>query len=422
MEPDGRILFEKVLGKKPVFRENPGKISSVEALKNTESGFGLGFSEILDAENRLKRFAPFIKKTFPDAADGIIESELKPAFNFGREVLGLENNFFIKCDNRLPVAGSIKARGGIYEILKHAEKLVFNNRLITKNSDYSAFTSPEIRKLLSKYHVAVGSTGNLGMSIGIISAALGFRATVHMSHDAKGWKKDKLRSLGVNVIEHKGSYAEAVEKGRIQCMKDPDSYFIDDENSKDLFLGYSTAALRLEKQLDTMGISVNNDNPLFVYLPCGVGGAPGGISFGLKYIYGDNVKCYFAEPVNAPTVMLGLMEKRKINFIDYGFIMKTDADGLAVDSPSELVLDICGNLIDGTYTVPDEVMYSDLYNLKVYEDEKIEVSAAASLHGPLVTENRNKKGTHIAWLTGGLFVPESDYRVMLSLGHSFLSP
>jgi D-serine dehydratase len=416
MKSDEKTLLEKVLGKNPVYRENHEKKAAAEALKNAESRYSLGFNAILDAENRLKRFTPFIKKMFPDAADGIIESELKPAFSFGRKVLGLSDNFFIKCDSRLSVAGSVKARGGIYEILKHAEKLALGNSPVTAGSDYSVFASPEIRKMLSGYHIAVGSTGNLGMSIGIISAALGFRVTIHMSHDAKEWKKNRLRSLGVNVIEHKGLYAEAVEAGRVQCSKDPLSYFVDDENSKELFLGYSTAALRIEKQLKTLGVPVNKDNPLFVYLPCGVGGAPGGISFGLKHIYGDSVKCYFAEPVNAPTVMLGLMEKRKINFKDYGFIMETDADGLAVDSPSELVLDICHSLIDGTFTVHDETMDRDLHDLKVFEGEKIEVSAAASLHGPLLTGNKDKKGTHIAWLTGGLFVPEEEYIKMYEKG------
>jgi D-serine dehydratase len=408
--------ISRVLRKEPVFWKNPEKTAAAEALEKAEEKFGLGFNEIKDAENRLLKFAPFLKKAFPDTADGIIESELKAAFSFSKEVLCLENNFYIKCDNSLPVAGSIKARGGIYEILKFAESLAFENNMITEDSDYSAFASLKMNELFSKYHVAVGSTGNLGMSIGIISAKLGFRVTIHMSKDAKEWKKNKLRSLGVNVIEHSGSYAEAVEEGRKECEKDPWSYFVDDENSKELFLGYSVAALRLEKQLKEQGITVDKYNALFVYLPCGVGGAPGGISFGLKHVFGDNVKCYFAEPVNAPSVLLGFIEKRKINFKEYNFKMETDADGLAVDSPSELVLDICTALIDGIYTISDEVMYRDLFSLKVLEDEKIEVSAAASLHGPSATLNSSKKGTHIAWLTGGLFVPENEYKMMFETG------
>jgi len=416
-------ILKKILSKESLFWENPRKAAIGRVFRGTEKSlekvqkkFGIGFPDILDAEKRLERFRPFFKIAFPETDEGIIESPLKSAANFSREVLDIERGFYIKCDNLLPVAGSVKARGGVYEILKYAENLAVENNLIAKGLDYSAFASSSMNAFFSKYHVAVGSTGNLGMSIGIISAKLGFKVTIYMSNDAKEWKKNNLRNIGVNVIEHAGSYVEAVEDGRKSCKRDPHSYFVDDENSKELFLGYSVAALRLKKQLDEMGIRVNTDNSLYVYLPCGVGGAPGGISFGLKHVFGNNVKCYFAEPVNAPSVLLGFLAGKKINFKDYDFIMETDADGLAVDSPSELVLDICRDLIDGIYTIDDITMYRDLYQLKNFENEKIEVSASASLHGPVITGNAGKKGTHIAWLTGGVFVPEKEYSVMYERG------
>src|SRR5690625_6112654 len=90
--------------------------------------------------------------------------------------------------------------------------------------------------------------------------------------------------------------------GRKKTLADPNGYFIDDEDSELLFLGYSTAALRLKTQLDEQGIRVDNEHPLMMYLPCGVGGSPGGIMFGMKQIFGDAVHCLFVKPTHSPAV------------------------------------------------------------------------------------------------------------------------
>ncbi|MBP3324207.1 MAG: D-serine ammonia-lyase, partial [Clostridia bacterium] len=96
--------------------------------------------DVEDAEQRLKRFAPFIMKAFPETneSQGIIESELKE-INLMKEALSenIKGRMLLKMDANLPIAGSVKARGGIYEVLKHTEELALANGLITLESDYS---------------------------------------------------------------------------------------------------------------------------------------------------------------------------------------------------------------------------------------------------------------------------------------------
>ena len=384
--------------------------------------------DVKDAEERLKRFAPYIAKAFPETKkmNGIIESPLVriPSMkqsleqNYQQSILG---ELLLKCDSHLPISGSIKARGGIYEVLKHAEELALQHRLLTMQDDYSILDSDKFRRFFSNYSIAVGSTGNLGLSIGIMSAKLGFNVTVHMSADAKHWKKELLRSKNVNVIEYEADYSKAVEEGRLQADGDPTCHFVDDENSHDLFLGYAVAASRLKKQLEELAITIDENHPLFVYLPCGVGGGPGGIAFGLKLLYQDHIHCFFAEPTHSPCMLLGLVTglHDKISVQDIGIDNITDADGLAVGRPSGFVGKTIEPFLSGNYTVSDELLYKLLKELIDTEGIHLEPSALAGMIGPIklskegtdyllkhnLTEKMSK-GTHIIWGTGGNMVPK----------------
>lgn len=384
-------------------------------------------ADIDDAAARLERFASFLMRVFPEtrATNGLIESPLRE-IEGTRAILAAKEpvpagRLYLKMDSDLAVAGSVKARGGIYEVLKHTEDLALEHGILRPGDDYAVLA--DHRDFFSQYTVQVGSTGNLGLSIGIMSAAVGYHTVVHMSADARQWKKDLLRQKGVEVREYVGDYGMAVAQGRALSDADPKSYFVDDEHSSVLFLGYAVAGRRLAAQLDQQHVTVDAEHPLVVTVPCGVGGAPGGVAFGLKHIFGDNVYVFISEPTQCPCMLAGLAsgEGEKVCVQDFGLTGITEADGLAVSRPSGLVSGMMRHILSGGVTVADGRLFDDLRSLNEGDGLFIEPSSCAAFQGfralaqfPAAKEFLEKSGlgaklsnaVHILWATGGSLVPE----------------
>lgn len=401
----------------------------------------LTMDDVLDAQARLARFADYFRIAFPETepAGGLIESPLReiPAMKAAMETqyqVTIPGRVWMKMDSHLPISGSIKARGGIYEVLKTAEDIALKNGLLHEGDSYALFDSNEFRQLFSRYSIAVGSTGNLGLSIGIMSAKLGFKVTVHMSADARQWKKDMLRSKGVTVVEYESDYSVAVAQGRKDAENDEFCHFVDDENSQTLFMGYSVAALRLKKQLEVANIVVDSKHPLMVYLPCGVGGGPGGVAFGLKMVFGDAVHCFFAEPTRSCCMMLGMATglQNNISVQDIGIDNRTIADGLAVGRASGFVGKLMTPFMSGCYSLKDERMSALLALLADSEQIFLEPSALAGMYGPVLTVSDStmkayaqsaaaaENITHLVWATGGCMVPPKEMETYYRQGKALL--
>ena len=156
-------LLQDVVSSKPVLWLNP-LVKHVDDVPNLP----VRERDMTEAAERWRRFAPFLKSVFPevDESGGIVESPLQPIHKMKRVLerfygQTLNGTLLLKCDNELPIAGSIKARGGVYEVLKHTEMLTIDYRIMTVHDDYKKLASPQLKDFFSQYSISVGSTATL---------------------------------------------------------------------------------------------------------------------------------------------------------------------------------------------------------------------------------------------------------------------
>ncbi|KAB1074420.1 D-serine ammonia-lyase [Methylobacterium planeticum] len=404
---------------RPTVWLNPRRVAADDILPTLT----LTRADVEAAEARWRRFDPLLAHLFDALGTGRIDSPFRAlAAPMARRVAGGQGGaVWVKADHELPVTGCIKARGGVYEVLVYAEALALAQGLLRPGETYARLADPDARRLFGAHTVAVGSTGNLGFSVGVMARALGFRVEVHMSHDAKAWKKQRLREIGAEVVEHAGDYGSAVAAARAAFADRADAHFVDDEDSLDLFLGYATAAFDLRRQLAAAGVAVDRDHPLYVYLPCGVGSAPGGVSFGLTLLFGDAVRCIFVEPVAAPCMLVQLAAglERPVSVYEVGLDNRTEADGLAVASASMRVARTVGPLIEAVVTVSDADLSAWLRELWTGAGLRLEPSAAAGFAAvrpflaALPAPPGGDRATHVVWTTGGALLPEAEFQAAL---------
>lgn len=423
--------LDSLAAAKPIIWQNHITLSAGSAL--TCAGYTA--QDVEDASLRVDRFAPLMAVLFPQTAaqSGIMESPLREAPKLFES---LQKNFslpsgprlFLKLDNDLPVGHALTGRGGIYEVLRLAEELAMAARLLKWSSDYRKLAEPDMRDFFGNFTIAVASMGNQAMAVGRVSSALGFQTRAHLPAGSPPWKKSLLKAQDVELVEHQGNYEETLKEARERAVNEKHTFFIDSEYSRNIFLGYATACARLKHQLDESGITVDNEHPLNVYMPCGLGDGPAGICFGLKLIFRDNIRFYTAEPVHSPAMPLALGTRlfHQVSVYEIGLDpAKTIADELATGRVSGPTCYVMRELLDGCVTVTDDDMLGMLALAHDAEQLRLEPSAMAGLaamnyvlRGNLSLKSAS--GTHIAWITSGNLMPDAIWQGMYDKGKASL--
>ncbi len=424
-------LKSALLDKRPLMWVNPGLCPLDEAGGELQE---MGAKVAKTCENWI-RMAPLLAACFPGLQPqrGRLRSQLLPVPGLRRLMPQDTGRYYVKSDNDLQVSGSTHIRGAVYEVTLLAMVLGRKLGLMTDEAGPMALTTAEARQAFSAYKVVTASSGNLGLAVGRAAQGLGFRVEVHMPRSARSWIERELRTSGIKVVLHEDGFRKTNEAAMRAAEGDPGSYFVDEKHSRLLFFGASAAAAELQAQLVRQNIQISKDRPLFLYLPCGSGSAPGGVAMGARQMFGPNVHCFFAEPVCTPKALAALSTPRSkpVNVRDMGLRSRTAAAGLSVPELSPLVAGAMESQLSGVFTVEDDIMFRWLAQAQDRAGLQLDPGAAASLAGPEMLmqtdagraylerhglQDKMRDAVHVMWATGGGCMPDADYERCLTRG------
>lgn len=424
-----------MLEKRPLMWVNPG----LRPLEKAGADLPAMGAKVAKTCENWVRMAPLLEACFPGLQPkrGRLRSQLLPVPGLARMMPQDAGRYFVKSDNDLQVSGSTHVRGAIYEITLLAMVLGRKLGLLTGDAGPMALATPEARRAFSAYKVVTASSGNLGLAVGRAAQGLGFQAEVHMPRSARSWIERELRASGIRVVLHSGGFRKASAQARAAAECDPASYFVDEKHSKLLFFGASAAAAELQAQLVRQNIQIGEDRPLFLYLPCGSGSAPGGIALGARQMFGPHVHCFFAEPVCTPRALAALSSPRHkpVNVRDLGLRSRTAAAGLSEPELAPLVAGAMESQLSGVYTVEDDTMFRWLALAQDRAGLQLDPGSASGLAGPEMLmqskaggaylkthglQGKMDKAVHVMWAASGGCMPDADYERCLMRGRMLL--
>jgi threonine dehydratase len=185
--------------------------------------------------------------------------------------------------------------------------------------------------------VVTGSSGNHGIAVALLGAALGVRVTVVMAAGASAAKAGVIRSLGARVVHTGGGVAER-ERRAAEIAVATGATLVPSSDHRLVVAGAGTVGLEIFA--DVRDVST-------VFVPTGGGGLLAGVCLAAETL---PVRIVGVEPVEVRRYALSRAADRPVELPP----TRTIADGLRGQRPGEVPWPIIRHRADDLISVTDE--------------------------------------------------------------------
>ena len=242
-----------------------------------------------------------------------------------------------------------------------------------------------------QHGVIAASAGNHALALAYHSQRLNIPATVVMPIHAPLIKVDSCRRLGVRVLQHGTTFAEAASHARQLCEEDRLSYIHGFDN-RHVITGQGTLGLEVIQQVPHVDA---------VIVPVGGGGLIAGLATAIKAT-NPNVQIIGVEPMSMPLFSNSLAMNEPVTMP----IVPTLADGLAVGRMGDLSFATASKWVDRVISVDESELALAVPRLLELEKAVVEGAGASSLAALLGGKLPDLKGkTVVLPLCGGNIDP-----------------
>ncbi|MEO1698218.1 MAG: pyridoxal-phosphate dependent enzyme [Planctomycetota bacterium] len=225
-------------------------------------------------------------------------------------------SLFGKLENRQET-GSFKARGALWNVM--------------------ALSDEERAR-----GVVASSSGNHGRALAWAAGLKGVRATIVMAKNAYPNKIEACRAEGAEVVlaeDRFGADVIAAERAEAGAV------WVHPYDRPGTVEGAGTVGVEIAEHF-------GGDPPDAVVFCVGGGGLASGSALALRRAYGPRVALFGAEPVGAATMSAGLAAGASVPLE----AITSGVQGLTPPFAGGLNVELCGALLDGVITLPDEAI------------------------------------------------------------------